>query len=147
MGSSINRSRSRLSARTLPALVSLFIFFLTGAVSHAADAPLVRAGNLPAGLPAGIAAPFAESWLAFDGAELLGAPVSPPVQVEGRLTQFFVYGALVQVADGSGEDERYAVGTALADATHDPEAEAQGGGSVQAGPARRSRSILMRRST
>jgi hypothetical protein len=26
----------------LPALLSLFIFFLTGAVLHAADAPLVR---------------------------------------------------------------------------------------------------------
>ncbi len=91
-----------------------------------ADAPLARANNLPGGLPAGIAAPFAESWLAYDGAELLGAPVSPPVQVEGRLTQFFVYGALVQAADGSGEVERYAVGMALADATHDPEAQAQG---------------------
>jgi LPXTG-site transpeptidase (sortase) family protein len=90
-------------------------------LSLLAEAPLMRANSVPAGLPAGIAAPFAESWQAQDGAELLGAPVSPPVRIEGRLIQFFVYGALVQAADGSGAVERYAVGSALADARHDPE--------------------------
>ena len=64
------------------------------ALALIANAPMAHANNLPAG----IAAPFVSSWQAFDGAELLGAPVSPPVQIEGRLTQFFVYGALVQAA-------------------------------------------------
>jgi LPXTG-site transpeptidase (sortase) family protein len=95
------------------------------AISLIADAPLARA-NVPAGLPAGIAAPFVASWQVFDGADVLGAPVSPPVQIDGRLVQFFVYGALAQAADGSGVVERYAVGVALADARHDPERQVQG---------------------
>jgi ABC-type nitrate/sulfonate/bicarbonate transport system substrate-binding protein len=44
----------------LPALVSLFIFFLTGAVSHAADAPLVRANY------AAFSGAFAPLWIAAD---------------------------------------------------------------------------------
>jgi hypothetical protein len=40
-------------------------------------------------LPAGIAEPFVTSWQTLNGADLLGPPVSPPVQIDGRLMQFF----------------------------------------------------------
>lgn len=81
--------------------------------------------------PAGIAAPFAETWQAI-GATTLGAPVTPPLDQDGRLIQYFAYGALIESEDGSGETERYAVGTALAEATHNPDGLVQGrrGGSI-----------------
>src|SRR4051795_8379191 len=70
-------------------------------------------------LPAGIAEPFVASWQSLNGADLLGPPVSPPVQIDGNLMQFFAYGALVGEADG--KVSRYAVGPALAKSAHDPE--------------------------
>src|SRR6478609_2360443 len=87
-------------------------------------APLVpsqlqsRAASASA-LPAGIAEPFVTSWQLLNGADLLGPPVSPPVQVDGNLMQFFAYGALVSEADG--KVSRYEVGPALAKSVHDPE--------------------------
>lgn len=86
------------------------------AVSLFADVPLTHARA-----PAGVAAPFADAWQAF-GAEVLGAPVSPPVEIDGRLMQFFAYGALV--ADDAGGVARYAVGSALA-AARDPDSVVQ----------------------
>src|SRR3954452_17363002 len=62
-------------------------------------------------LPAGIAEPFVTSWQSLNGADLLGPPVTPPVQVDGNLMQFFAYGALVSEADG--KVSRYEVGPAL----------------------------------
>ena len=76
-------------------------------------------------LPAGIAEPFVASWQSMNGAEVLGAPVSPPVQVDGRMMQFFVYGALV-IDAGNGAVTRYEAGTALASAAHDPERSVAG---------------------
>jgi LPXTG-site transpeptidase (sortase) family protein len=80
--------------------------------------------NSAAALPAGIAAPFVDTWrsLATDGA--LGAPVSPPVDLDGALTQFFAYGALQRLADGSVE--RYRVGAALAAAERGGDRTRQG---------------------
>src|SRR6478609_4678818 len=52
-------------------------------------------------LPAGIAEPFVPSWQSLNGADLLGPPVSPPVQIAGHLMQFFAYGALIGEADGA----------------------------------------------
>jgi hypothetical protein len=93
--------------------------------------------------PAGIAAPFAETWQAI-GASTLGAPVTPPLEQDGRLIQYFAYGALIEAADGSGGTERYAVGSALADATHRPDTLVQGrrGGSTAATEAFASRSDM-----
>src|SRR6187399_2004068 len=51
-------------------------------------------------LPAGIAEPFVTSWQSLNGADLLGPPVSPPVQIDGHLMQFFAYGALISDVDG-----------------------------------------------
>src|SRR3954452_8055051 len=70
-------------------------------------------------LPAGIAEPFVTSWQSLNGADLLGPPVSPPVQIDGRLMQFFAYGALID--SSSGDVSRYEVGPALANSAHDPE--------------------------
>jgi LPXTG-site transpeptidase (sortase) family protein len=75
--------------------------------------------------PAGIAGPFAETWQAI-GASTLGAPVTPPLDHEGRLIQYFAYGALIEAEDGSGGTERYQVGRALSDAMHDPVATVHG---------------------
>jgi LPXTG-site transpeptidase (sortase) family protein len=80
--------------------------------------------NAAAALPAGIAAPFVEPWRTFAGGASLGAPVSPPVDIDGTLTQFFAYGALQRQADGSVE--RYRVGRALARALHTPDRTANG---------------------
>jgi LPXTG-site transpeptidase (sortase) family protein len=70
-------------------------------------------------LPAGIAEPFVTSWQSLNGADLLGSPVSPPVQIDGHLMQFFAYGALI--SDDGGKVSRYEVGPALAKSAHDPE--------------------------
>lgn len=93
---------------------------LTVALSAALGAEAVHAEvSAAAALPAGIAAPFVEPWRTFDGGASLGAPVSPPVDIEGALTQFFAYGALQRQEDGSVS--RYQVGRALARALHTPD--------------------------
>jgi len=97
--------------------------FIAGALVAAivcsgfATAPQARAA-----VPAGVAGPFADTWLAI-GAATLGAPVTPLIEVDGRLTQFFAYGALVASDQGR---ERFAVGSALAEATHHPDQLTQG---------------------
>ncbi|CAN5476304.1 hypothetical protein BH09CHL1_BH09CHL1_35150 [soil metagenome] len=98
---------------------------LAAALSASLGADAVRAEiNAAAVLPAGIAAPFVEPWRTFDGGASLGAPVSPPVDIDGALTQFFAYGALQRQADGSVS--RYQVGRALAKALHAPDRTANG---------------------
>ncbi len=72
--------------------------------------------------PAGVAAPFAETWLSI-GASILGAPVTPPIQADGHLMQYFAYGALIET---DGDTRRYEVGQALALASHDPDGLVQG---------------------
>src|SRR6478735_7303082 len=100
-------------------------FLAPGLLASAlAFAPLIpshmqtRAASASA-LPAGIAEPFVTSWQLLNGADLLGPPVSPPVQVDGNLMQFFAYGALI--SDAGGAVTRYEVGPALAKSAHDPE--------------------------
>ena len=100
-------------------------FFVPGLLASAlALAPMVpsqlqsRAASANA-LPAGIAEPFVTSWQSLNGADLLGPPVSPPVQIDGHLMQFFAYGALI--SDAGGAVTRYEVGPALAKSAHDPE--------------------------
>lgn len=98
---------------------------LAAALSAALGAEAVRAElNAPTTIPAGIAAPFVESWRTFDAGASLGAPVSSPVDINGALTQFFAYGALQQQSDGSVV--RYQVGSALAAAQHNPERTVSG---------------------
>lgn len=99
---------------------------LAAALSIALGAEAVNAelNAAAAVLPAGIASPFVESWRALDGGSSLGAPVSPPVDIDGALTQFFAYGALQRHTDGSVS--RYQVGRALANAQHNPEQTVSG---------------------
>ncbi|MGH2551720.1 MAG: LGFP repeat-containing protein, partial [Thermomicrobiales bacterium] len=98
---------------------------LAAALSAALGAEAVHAEiNAAAVLPAGIAAPFVEPWRTFDGGASLGTPVSPPVDIDGTLTQFFAYGALQRLADGSVS--RYQVGRALARALHTPDRAVNG---------------------
>lgn len=101
-----------------PAMLTVALIAAVGA--EAAHAEL----NAPAAIPAGIAAPFVESWRTYDGGASLGTPVSSPVDIDGALTQFFAYGALQQQGDGSVV--RYRVGSALAATRHDPERTVNG---------------------
>jgi LPXTG-site transpeptidase (sortase) family protein len=98
---------------------------VVAALSVALGAETVHAEvSAAAVLPAGIAAPFVEQWRTFDGGASLGAPVSPPVDIDGALTQFFAYGALQRQADGNVS--RYQVGKALAQALHAPDRTVNG---------------------
>ncbi|MEZ4624065.1 MAG: hypothetical protein R2843_04590 [Thermomicrobiales bacterium] len=95
------------------------------AVSTLATSPLTHANA-----PAGVAGSFAAAWQAI-GASTLGAPVTPSVDVDGHLMQFFAYGALIEL---DGETQRYTVGRALVEASHAPDSLVQGrrGGSSAA---------------
>ena len=94
-------------------------------VSTLATSPLTHANA-----PAGVAGSFAAAWQAI-GASTLGAPVTPSVDVDGHLMQFFAYGALIEI---DGETQRYDVGRALVEASHVPDSLVQGrrGGSSAA---------------
>lgn len=100
--------------------------------------------NSAVALPAGIAAPFVDTWRAFAGIGSLGAPVSPPVEVEGALTQFFAFGALQRRQDGTVA--RYRVGVALAAAERDGDRTSQrrrvGGNRAATAFARRSGEVF-----
>lgn len=106
---------------------SLAVGALTAAIAFStlAVAPIAHAKA-----PAGVAGTFADTWQAI-GASTLGAPVTPPIEVDGHLMQYFAYGALIEV---DGVAQRYAVGNALADASHNPDGLVQGrrGGSSAA---------------
>src|SRR6478752_4360849 len=76
-------------------LVATGLVVAAVAIAPLASPQLAPRASATSTLPAGIAEPFVASWQSMNGAEVLGVPVSPPVQVDGHLMQFFVYGALV----------------------------------------------------
>ena len=94
-------------------LVATGFVVATVAIAPFASPGLALRASATSTLPAGIAEPFVASWQSLNGAEVLGAPVSPPVQVDGQMMQFFVYGALV-IDAGNGGVTRYEAGAALA---------------------------------
>ena len=120
-------------------------FFVPGLLASAlALAPMVpsqlqsRAASANA-LPAGIAEPFVTSWQSLNGADLLGPPVSPPVQIDGHLMQFFAYGALI--SDAGGAVTRYGWDRRWLNRRTIPSARWQGAGLVPIPAWRRLRSI------
>lgn len=84
-----------------------------------------------------LAEPFLGSWKAGDGFTRLGLPVTDQIAVDGRPTQFFQFSALER-ASASRPVHEVAVGSALLDARHDPDAVVAGrrvGGDVAAADA------------
>ncbi|GAB4214778.1 MAG: hypothetical protein OHK0022_53840 [Roseiflexaceae bacterium] len=83
----------------------------------AAPAPvgrlLVGALSLPE-QPAAPAGPFRDAWEQAGGAAVLGDPLTPPLERDGRLVQFFVYGTLE--ADPGGTPAPGGAGRRLLDA-------------------------------